>query len=490
MEALHEPFGRAALPRSRVFVARALCLFWLISALSCAQAAGVQSPWKPLFSGKDLSSWDTFLAPAPGSKTPLGWNNDPRRVFTVVDTDGAAAIRVSGEIYGSITTREPFTNFHTRVEFKWGEKRWPPRANVGRDTGILYCCVNEPNPHSGWMTSVECNIMEKGIGQWWSVNGAMIDVEGQHITKEMEPSIPYQKEGAGEKLIVYKRGAPRLVADPSYGVTPGFDDEKPRGEWNTVEVIFWAGQCIHLLNGRVNLVATDPRYTEAGQMIPLRSGKIQLQSEGAECYYRKVEIRAIDEIPAEYLELIPSAASDEAGFKPLLGKSATDGWAQCGPGHFTLDNGVAAGHGGMGLWWHTNRTFTNFVLRGEFLQEQALADSGVFVRFPNPGNDPWTAVRQGHEMEIGDPNPDKPTWRTGSIYPFKASATANAKPLGQWNEYEIVCVGQDYSVRLNGRLVTTWSDASQRTRTGYIGLQNYDDGKVVRHRNLRIKELP
>ncbi|MBI4659675.1 MAG: DUF1080 domain-containing protein [Verrucomicrobia bacterium] len=462
----------------------------LILATVLSTSAESPAAWKPLFNGRNLDGWDTYLAPPADSKTPLGWNNDPRDVFTVVDADAASAIRVSGEIYGSVTTRESFTNFHIRVEFKWGEKRWPPRANVGRDTGILYCCVKEPNPNTGWMTSVECNIMEKGIGQWWSVNGAIIDVEGLNVTKEMEPEVPYQKEGPGEKLIVYKRGAPRIVADPSYGVTPSFDEEKPRGEWNTVEVLFWAGQCIHLLNGRVNLVATYPRFTEASRVVPLRSGKLQLQSEGAECYYRKVEVRSIDEVPTEYLDLIPRAQDDEAGFKPLFGKNAAEGWAQCGPGHFTFEDGVATGHGGMGLWWYTRQTVTNFVLRGEFLQDQAIADSGVFVRFPNPGNDPWVAVRQGQEMEIGDPNPEKPTWRTGSIYPLKASVSANTKPPGQWNEYEMVCIEHDYSIRMNGRLVTTWSDPNRRSQSGYIGLQNYNDGKTVQHRNLRIKELP
>jgi hypothetical protein len=178
------------------------------------------------------------------------------------------------------------------------------------------------------------------------------------------------------------------------------------------------------------------------------------------------------------------------GFKPLIGKNANDGWAQCGPGRFTVDNGIATARGGMGLWWHTNRTFTNFVLRGEFVQEQDIADSGVFVRFPNPGNDPWNAVKQGHEFEIGDPNPEKPAWRTGSIYPFKASTTANAKPPGQWNQFEMVCLNHNYSVRLNGKLVTTWSDPKQRSASGYIGLQNYNDGKTVRFRELRVKELP
>ena len=39
--------------------------------------------------------------------------------------------------------------------------------------------LGKPNPATGWMTSVENNIMERGVGQWWSVNGAIIDVEGE-----------------------------------------------------------------------------------------------------------------------------------------------------------------------------------------------------------------------------------------------------------------------------------------------------------------------
>lgn len=184
------------------------------------------------------------------------------------------------------------------------------------------------------------------------------------------------------------------------------------------------------------------------------------------------------------------AVERESGFTPLFSAQALPVWRQCGPGRFDVTNGVATGVGGMGLWWYAGRTYTNFVIRGEFLQEQGIADSGLFVRFPDPGDDPWVAVHQGHEMEIGDPNPDDPTWRTGSIYPFAAALKANTKPPGQWNEYELVCLGQQYQVRMNGELILRWTDPKARTASGFVGLQNYDDGKVVRHRNLRIKALP
>ena len=58
------------------------------------------------------------------------------------------------------------------------------------------------------------------------------------------------------------------------------------------------------------------------------------------------------------------------------------------------------------------------------------------------------------------------------------------------NDFEMVCLGHDYSVRVNGQLVTTWTDLAQRSLAGHIGLQNYNDGKTVRFRMLRVKELP
>lgn len=477
---------RTSLRRASALVFCAVCAF----VVRAAEPAYTLPPsdWKPLFDGRDLSNWDRFLA-TPEGPGPLVPNVDPKGVFTVTNLHRENVIHVSGEVYGAITTHEEFENVHFRVDFKWGVTRWPARANVARDTGILYCCVGQPNPRTGWMTSVENNVMEKGVGQWWSVNGAIIDVEGEWITPEMELSVPYKKEGSGEKNIVWRKGAPRLTATSANGITPPFDVEKVFGEWNTVEVVFWGGNCIHILNGHVNLVAFNPRHQDGEQWRALTRGRIQLQSEAAEVFYRKAEARPLYGLPDGLLDQVVSPVGNEDGFVALLSDPALKDWKQSGAGRFTVENGVATGEGGMGLWWYAGRQFTNFVLRGEFLQEQEIADSGVFLRFPDPGNDPWVAVKKGHEMEIGDPNSENPTWRTGALYPFHAPAAVNTKPAGQWNTYEIVCRGHDYSVRINDRVVNTWTDTTKRALSGFIGLQNYNDDKTVRHRNLRVKEL-
>lgn len=480
----------------------ALLLLASISAAEPPQTTRTNSPaaaakpfilttnWHELFNGRDFTGWDKHLSRADGKD--IVPNEDPKNVFSITNLADGPAIHVTGEVYGAITTQSEFENFHFRIDFKWGEKRWEPRLNVARDTGILYCAVGKPNPGTGWMTSVENNIMERGVGQWWSVNGAIIDVPGEFIAPEQELYIPYKKEGSGERNIVWRHGLSLITVDPANGITPPFDTEYVFGNWNTVEVIFWAGNCIHILNGVPNLVAVNPRHKVNDRWHPLERGKIQLQSEAAEVFYRNPQIRLISEIPREYLNLIPSPvkpADAEEGFKRLFEGEDIITWKQAGPGKFTLENGIATSTGGMGLWWYSDRAYHDFILRGEFLQEQEAANSGVFFRFPDPGVDPWTAVKRGHEMEIGDPKAGNPTWHTGAIYPFQAPVTNASKKPGEWNDYEIVARGHNYSVRLNGQLITTWTDPDRRSTNGYIGLQNYADGKTVRHRNLRIKQL-
>lgn len=448
--------------------------------------------WIQLFNGRNFDGLEVYVGPAPGSKEPLGLNNDPRGVFSITNVDGQPAIHVSGELYGGVSTKAEFTNAHIRVQYKWGEKKWPPRAQPKhyRDAGLLYWCIG---PHGAgshaWMRSLECNIMEKGVGQWWSVAGTYCDVEGRNVVLEKEPTVPYRGESKGEECVVWQPGAPTYTVKPHEGITSPLDLEKPHGEWNLAEVIAWGNICIHLLNGKVVLVIMNPRFKENGIEQRLWRGKIQLQSEAAELYYRDLEARTVDSIPAEFLQYVPVEPQNESGFKPLFGKNSHDGWTQCGPGSFTLENGIATGHGGMGLWWYTNQVFTNFVLRGEWRQEGKNSDSGIFFRFPAPRNDPWIAVRGGHEFEIGESAAPDPKHGTGSFYPFHGPVSLPLKPVGEWNSYELTCVGQNYSLRINDKLVNSWTDDKSRPLFGYVGLQNYPYPQMVQHRNVRIKEL-
>ncbi len=265
-----------------------------------AQQAGV---WKPLFNGKDLTGWDTWLGrPDPsvegvdltkdekGRYTGnVGLNRDPKKVYTVATVDGAPAIRISGEIFGALTTRDEFENYHLRLEFKWGDKRWPPREKAVRDSGILYHCVGEHGAaNTFWMQSQECQVQERDCGDYWSVAGAIVDVEGER-KDDKGPVI--HKKGGTKFTIPSKETGPRIVKSP--------DNEKPTGEWNTIEVYCLGGTSVHVVNGKVNMILTNSRRRVADKETPLTKGRIQIQSEGAEVFYRNIAVRPITELPVE-----------------------------------------------------------------------------------------------------------------------------------------------------------------------------------------------
>jgi len=80
------------------------------------------------------------------------------------------------------------------------------------------------------------------------------------------------------------------------------DAEKPKGEWNTLDLITFNGNSIHVVNGQVVMRLYNAQRLDNGTPEPITSGKISLQTEGGECYFRNVEVRPITEIPAEFAE--------------------------------------------------------------------------------------------------------------------------------------------------------------------------------------------
>lgn len=180
-------------------------------------------------------------------------------------------------------------------------------------------------------------------------------------------------------------------------------------------------------------------------------------------------------------------ADDESGFQVLFDGASSEGWKQAGPGRMVIEDGAARSEGGMGLWYYEKKSYKNFVLRLQYRQPDGKSNSGVFVRFPRVDGDPWIPVKEGYELQIAGSKPDK-SGGTGAVYSFKAPDRVPARPAGEWNDYEIKVVGQQYEIRLNGELVNTYT--GERATEGMIGLQNHGDKDVVLFRNVRIKELP
>jgi 3-keto-disaccharide hydrolase len=251
-----------------------------------------------LFNGKNLNGWDTWLGkPHKGDKV-VGLNNDPKKVFSVVTFEGQPAIRISGEIFGALTTKEEYENYSIRLEFKWGKQKWPPREAAARDSGLLYHCTG-PHGAAGtfWMQSLECQIQETDCGDFWSVGGVVVDVRASPIwPKKFFSAIRYDPKGT---IYTVPR---RLEEDEDVRIDPlvvkrgGINDFN--SEWNTIEVQTVGTTSVHIVNGKVNMVLTNARHLVKGSQVALKRGKIQIQSEGAEVYYRNISLRPITGITA------------------------------------------------------------------------------------------------------------------------------------------------------------------------------------------------
>lgn len=172
-----------------------------------------------------------------------------------------------------------------------------------------------------------------------------------------------------------------------------------------------------------------------------------------------------------------------AATKVLFDGRSLDGWRMAGPGGFELVDGVLESRGGMGLLWWAEEAFADFVLDVHWQVTTVEDNSGVFVRFPDPGDDPWSAVDHGYEVQILD-HADDAARRTGAIYRFAAPGRSASNPPGTWNHFRIGCSGQRYTVELNGLEITRFR--GERRLDGFVGLQNHDERSTVRFRRVAV----
>lgn len=255
-----------------------------------------KNDWEDLFNGKNLAGWDVYLGPSFDSAgkqndDALGLGNDPQKVFTVLEEDGKPAIRISGERFGGISTQKEFRNYHLKLEFKWGQLKWAPRKNSKRDSGLLY---HAGGPHGAdfgyWMRSQEFQVQEGDCGDYWGVAGGMFDIPA---IKNEKGNWLYDEKG---KVLTFSD-----KSDQGRWCIKTPDSEKKSGEWNTLELICLGDTAIHIVNDKVVMRLYKSRMLSDGKQSALKEGKIQIQCEGAEVFYREIKITNIKSIPKKFL---------------------------------------------------------------------------------------------------------------------------------------------------------------------------------------------
>jgi hypothetical protein len=236
----------------------AAVLLLAAAAFSWAQAPEIPKHGRAvvLFDGKDLSQFDTFLP-------STGLNADPRQVFTVEN----GVIHISGREMGYIITKQEYKNYYLHAEFKWGQGTFGVREGQARDSGILY---NIHGPNKLWPRSIEFQINEGCTGDFWMVDGAAITtMDGVRAAGPVGSQVKVDRfnKGPYKNVVGYR--------DPTNEL------EKPHGHWNVVELVNRDGHLWQYVNGKLANEGTDAFPS---------SGKILVQSEGAEVFFRNIKL--------------------------------------------------------------------------------------------------------------------------------------------------------------------------------------------------------
>lgn len=242
--------------------------------------------WTPLFNGRDLNGWYTFLQ-------KHGKNSDPDRVITI--EDGAIHLYKHADdgskvVMGYIGTEKEYGDFHLRLRYRWGEKKFEPRYRMKRDAGIYYHILGDD---AVWPRALQFQVEQTNVGDLIALHGFQLDSWVDPKTRG-EPMATF--------LAPENGGVPSVLGGKKDGYQKHLAGEHEVDGWNTAEVITRGNTTTHILNGRVvnrgiNVRLVDP--AKGGASRPVTRGRIALEIEAAELFFRDVEIRPAGESKGE-----------------------------------------------------------------------------------------------------------------------------------------------------------------------------------------------
>lgn len=208
----------------------------LCAGFALAAPAAADDGFQPLFNGKDLAGWKTFL-------DPKAKDADPAHVWTVYD----GIIQCTGKPAGYLITDKEFGDYVLKLQWRW------PAGTKGGNSGVL---VHTQAPDKIWPKAVEAQLQHGAAGDFWLID-AKLDID----PARQDPKV--------------KRHFFRTVKT---GV------EKPIGEWNQYEITCLGDSVKLVINGQ---------EVNSGTKGELTKGKILLQSEGAPIDFRDIQIKEL-----------------------------------------------------------------------------------------------------------------------------------------------------------------------------------------------------
>ena len=231
------------------------------------------------FDQKDLGSFTTWL-----KKTG---REDPDHVFRLEN----GVLRCGDEDQGYVATRESYKDFHLSVEYRWGRKN--PNDKYVRNSGVLLHGVGPDGSQNGvWMMSIECQLAQGCEGDLILIKGKTAD--GSPYPATITSTTRVAEDG---KTRWQKEGQPTVYSGKQFWWSkhqPHFkelidtrgehDVASPLGEWTKVECVCKGSRITIKINGET--------VNECFDANPA-AGKILLQSEGHEVFFRNLELRPL-----------------------------------------------------------------------------------------------------------------------------------------------------------------------------------------------------
>ena len=253
-----------------------------VQASSCEPRGERPSGRIELFNGRDLENWYVYLKGRGRS--------DPRGVFSVKD----GVLRVSGAELGCITTLKSWRDYRLTVEYRFTEGAPDAPGRKSPDSGILYHSQGADGVWNGiWMRSFEYNLIVGKTGDMIVVSKRNCDAPPEYrVTAEVDDlklaASRRRWMPGGSKVTLVNTGRVNSCVDrPDWRNSPDerhTPPERPYGEWNTAVLECRGNTSAHILNG-VPLA----RFTD----LSPDEGRIQIQSEGYGCEFRRITIEPL-----------------------------------------------------------------------------------------------------------------------------------------------------------------------------------------------------
>lgn len=251
------------------------------------------SGWVDIYNGKDFTGLYTYLVVPPNSGKPdimnnHNYDNDPNGTFKA---ENGMIHGINTTTQGHIGTRKDYQRYHCRVEYRF------VGTNGSTNAGFLYHLDTSSFKLFGQHPrSVECQMKHNEMGWAFLIANVWMTSYVDKNTFIEYNGYQYKPQAQGGTLFTQGDREPNRVirsADHTEHFPP--DDTL----WNTEDIwVYGSDSANHVVNGKLVLKGTNLQYDlemdNVNTKVPLAKGKIGVQAEGHEVWYRNWQVMELD----------------------------------------------------------------------------------------------------------------------------------------------------------------------------------------------------